>query len=60
MFVSLLFSERVSLAPRKRLASLSVCEAEGLESAMCAHRACILPHDATCDRGTLLQSISTL
>src|SRR5438876_9995330 len=43
------FCRRVSLAPRKRLASLSVCEADGLESAsvLTGHASCLTTQRAT-------------
>src|SRR5438105_12618058 len=48
MFVTL-FCRRVSLAPQKRLASLSVCEADGLESAcaLTGHASCLTTQRAT-------------
>src|SRR5438445_4511816 len=43
------FCRRVSLAPRKRVASLSVCEADGLESAsvLTGHASCLTTQRAT-------------
>src|SRR5204862_3492367 len=43
------FCGRVSLASRKRLASLSVCEADGLESAsaLTGHASCLTTQRAT-------------